>query len=220
MTDFVRLLEKWDGVEASVYTEPQDELRTQLASIRARAAIPRASQPAAARASAASAAPTPGATAGKGGGEGSSSKRKRAAPEQQLGTQGGSGSQDHAAGAAATAATGTAAVQHTAVATPVSAWTLSDVAAWVLSLGAAFQPYAQSFASVAHGVTGDVLLQLIGGETNNEDAHQNLTDLGVTNRIHRQVLRIKAKKLRATVGTGACTVDMLLHTPFIDIRRL
>jgi hypothetical protein len=97
--DFVRLLKPWDGLEASVYTESWGELKTQLASLRARAAIPRAPQPATARASAASAAPTPGATAGKGGGEGSSSKRKRDAPEQQLGTQGRSGSQDDVAGA-------------------------------------------------------------------------------------------------------------------------
>ena len=53
VTDFENLLKKWKGVRASVYTEPWDDLKKQLASIRARGAIPKATKPAAARASAA-----------------------------------------------------------------------------------------------------------------------------------------------------------------------
>ena len=186
VTDFENLLKKWKGVRASVYTEPWDDLKKQLASIRARGAIPKATKPAAARASAASAAPTPGATAGKGGGEGSSSKRKRAAPEQQLGTQGGSGSQDDVAGAARPTAVGQVHGK------TVREWTKKDVSDWLLTIGEAYMQFQESFVEAR--VEGDQLLDIIGGD---EEAHKELaTALNVTSKIHRTAIIKAARGLR------------------------
>ena len=154
--------------------------------IRARAAIPKATKPAAARASAASAAPTPGATAGKGGGEGSSSKRKRAAPEQQLGTQGGSGSQDDVAGAARPTAVGQVHGK------TVREWTKKDVSDWLLTIGEAYMQFQESFVEAR--VEGDQLLDIIGGD---EEAHKELaTALNVTSKIHRTAIIKAARGLR------------------------
>jgi hypothetical protein len=258
VTDFEILLKKWKGVSAKVYKEPWKALKEQLAIIRARGAIPKATKPAAARAAAASAAPTPGATAGKGGGEGSSSKRKRAAPEQQLGTQGGSGSRDDVAGAARPTAVGQArgaipkatkpaaarASATSAAPTPgatagkgggegssskrkraapeqqlgtqggsgsqddvagaarptavgqvrgktVREWTKEDVSDWLLTIGEAYMQFQESF--VAARVEGDALLDIIGGD-DEEEAHTELaTALRVASKIHRAAI-IKAAR--------------------------
>jgi hypothetical protein len=61
-------------------------------------------------------------------------------------------------------------------------------------LGVAYEPYAQFFED--NGISGVVLLELIGGETDNATAVQNLSGiLGVTNPTHQRVLRILGKRL-------------------------
>ena len=188
VTDFENLLKPWEGLSAKVYKGPWKDLKEQLAIIRARAAIPKATKPAAARASAASAAPTPGATAGKGGGEGSSSKRKRAAPEQQLGTQGGSGSQDDVAGAARPTAVGQVHGK------TVREWTKEDVSDWLLTIGEAYMQFQEYFVEAR--VEGDALLDIIRGD-DEEEAHTELaTALHVASKIHRAAIIKAARGLR------------------------
>jgi hypothetical protein len=76
----------------------------------------------------------------------------------------------------------------------VREWTKEDVSDWLLTIGEAYMQFQESF--VAARVEGDALLDIIGGD-DEEEAHTELaTALRVASKIHRAAIIKAARGLR------------------------